>query len=100
MMLPVTLQKKHWAMLMVFLAALLLFGMGHRGLDEPDEGRYADIGQEAGAAGHSWLEPTLLELGHYDKPPLIYGATALGFSVFGLNEWAARLPSLVGALLT
>jgi 4-amino-4-deoxy-L-arabinose transferase-like glycosyltransferase len=86
------------AALILFLLALLLFRLGDRGLNEPDEGRYAAIAKAALAG--SWLEPRLAGLGHYDKPPLIYGVTALGFYLFGLNEWAARLPSLFGALLT
>ena len=35
---------------------------------------------------------------HYDKPPLTYWATALSLRAFGSEEWAARLPSLLGAI--
>jgi 4-amino-4-deoxy-L-arabinose transferase-like glycosyltransferase len=97
---PTAIRPGYWALLMVFLLALLLFQMGGRGLNEPDEGRYAEIAREALEPGHSWLEPRMADLGHYDKPPLIYGVTALSFRLFGLNEWAARVPSLLGALLT
>jgi 4-amino-4-deoxy-L-arabinose transferase-like glycosyltransferase len=97
---PPVVRERHWTMLAVFLLALLLFQMGGRGLNEPDEGRYANIAQEALEPGHSWLEPTMTGLGHYDKPPLIYGVTALSLHVFGLNEWAVRIPSFLGALLT
>ena len=97
---PPVIHRRHWGMLVGFLLVLLLFQMGGRGLNEPDEGRYANIAQEALYPGHSWLEPTMASLGHYDKPPLIYGITALSFQVFGLNEWAARVPSFLGALLT
>ena len=45
-----------------------------------------------------WWEPRLSGYGHYDKPPLVYWAAALAFRVLGFNEWAARLPSLLGAV--
>jgi 4-amino-4-deoxy-L-arabinose transferase-like glycosyltransferase len=89
-----------WTWLGIFLVVILLFDLGGRGLNEPDEGRYAEIGREALEPGHSWLEPTLLGLGHYDKPPLIYGLLALGFRLFGFHEWTARLPSFLGAVMT
>ena len=41
----------------------------------------------------------MVGLGHYDKPPLIYGVTALSFYFLGLNDWAARVPSFIGAVL-
>jgi 4-amino-4-deoxy-L-arabinose transferase-like glycosyltransferase len=39
------------------------------------------------------------DFAHYDKPPLVYWVTAISFKMFGQNEWAARLPSLLGALM-
>ncbi len=77
---------------------LLCFELGARGLNEPDEGRYACIAAAMTQPGGDWWEPRQSGYGHYDKPPLIYWATALSFRAFGLNEWAARLPPLVGAI--
>ena len=82
-----------------FFSVLLGFGLGSRGLNEPDEGRYANIAMAMAAPGGDWWEPRQSGYGHYDKPPLIYWATALSFRAFGLNEWAARLPALFGAAL-
>ncbi len=79
------------------LVGLFLFWLGTRGLNEPDEGRYANIALAMARPGGDWWEPRMSGYGHYDKPPLIYWATALGFRAFGVNEWAARLPSLLGA---
>lgn len=69
-------------------------------MNEPDEGRYANIALEMLEREHSWLDPQMSDLGHYDKPPLIYWATAGSFRIFGVNEWAARFPSVLGAVLT
>ncbi len=85
----------------VGLAAGLLFGLvwclGTRGLNEPDEGRYASMARAMVETGDWWV-PRLSGYAHYDKPPLVYWVTALAFRVFGCNEWAARLPSLLGAV--
>lgn len=99
-MLPGTTRGKDWVLLAVFLLAILLFQMGSRGLNEPDEGRYTNIALESLETDHPWWEPQLSDVGHYDKPPLIYWVTALSFRCLGVNEWAARLPSLIGVLLT
>ncbi len=92
-------RRSAWLLLAGGLLLLLVFALGSRGLNEPDEGRYANIGLAMARAGGSWWEPRLSGFAHYDKPPLIYWATALSLRAFGVNEWAARLPSLVGALL-
>ncbi len=77
-------------------AALFLF-LGSRGLNEPDEGRYGEIAREMVASG-DWLLPTLNGIPHFQKPPLLFWATAASIRVFGVNEWAARLPSALAAL--
>ena len=82
------------------LLMLLSVNLGTRGLNEPDEGRYANIAHEMLAGGHGWWEPHMSGFAHFDKPPLVYWFTAGSFKVFGENEWAARLPCLLGALMT
>src|SRR5437870_4481556 len=59
----------------VFLLALaifvLFFKLGTRGLNEPDEGRYAEVGREMAASG-DWLVPRLNGVEHFSKPPVTY----------------------------
>ncbi len=76
--------------------SLLLF-LGSRGLNEPDEGRYAEIAREMVVSG-DWLIPTLNGIPHFQKPPLLYWATAASIKLLGVNEWAVRLPSALAAL--
>lgn len=87
------------ALLALLVMVTLSSFLGTGGLNEPDEGRYAEIGREM-AEGDSWLVPHLNGIPQFQKPPFIYWATALSFKVFGLNEWAARLPSALAALGT
>ena len=91
-------RRRDWWLLAAFLGLLLCFGLGLRGLNEPDEGRYANIAMAMARPGGDWWEPRQSGYGHYDKPPLIYWATALCFRAFGLHEWTARLPPLLGAI--
>ncbi|PAW83696.1 MAG: hypothetical protein B9S33_13285 [Pedosphaera sp. Tous-C6FEB] len=79
---------------------LLAFGfLGTRGLNEPDEGRYAEIAREMVETGN-WLVPHIWYVPHLDKPPFTYWAVAASLSVFGVNEWAARLPLALAGLST
>ncbi len=80
------------------LCAYLAF-LGTRGLNEPDEGRYAELGREMAASG-DWLIPRLNGFEHFQKPPLLYWATAASLKLCGVNEWGARLPSALAALGT
>lgn len=79
---------------------LLAFGfLGTRALNEPDEGRYAEIAREMVETGN-WLVPHIWYVPHLDKPPFTYWAVAASLSVFGVNEWAARLPLALAGLST
>lgn len=92
---PSVAKVRPWRGLWLIVAVLFVF-LGTRGLNEPDEGRYAELGREM-AAGGSWLVPHLNGFEHLQKPPLIYWCTAVSMKVFGYNEWAARMPSALAA---
>jgi len=67
-----------------------------RPLAQPDEARYVGVALEMLWSGN-WLLPTLDTLPYFHKPPLFYWLTAASLATFGVNEWAARLPSLLAA---
>lgn len=62
----------------------------------PDEPRYAAIGREMAQSG-DWITPRLYGQPWFEKPPLLYWMTAIGFDA-GLDEdLAPRLPvAIVG----
>lgn len=75
------------------LAALLyLAGLGRPALWEPDEGRYAEIAREMVVSGDYITPRDDFEL-YFEKPPLVYWAEAGAIHVFGVNEFAVRLPA-------
>ncbi len=45
-----------------------------------------------------WITPRLNGVAYLEKPPLKYWLIALSFAVFGVHDWAARLPIGLGAV--
>ncbi len=93
-------RARDWWILAAVLGAIFVFCLGSRGLNDPDEGRYANIALAMAKTGGDWWEPRESGFGHYDKPPLVYWCTALSLRVFGFNEWAARVTPFFGAALS
>jgi 4-amino-4-deoxy-L-arabinose transferase-like glycosyltransferase len=76
-----------------FLWKLTAFGL--IGADEP---RYAQVAREM-LARHDWITPTLGGIPWLEKPPLYYWQAMIAFRLFGVSDWAARLPSVFDAFL-
>jgi 4-amino-4-deoxy-L-arabinose transferase-like glycosyltransferase len=83
--------------LCVFCLVVLFFGLGGAALFEPDEGRNAEVAREV-LLLDDWITPHYDFIPRLDKPAVFFGLVALAFKVFGLSEWAARLPSVLAAL--
>lgn len=82
----------------VLLALAWFATLGWRPLLEPDESRYAEIPREMAQTG-DWVTPRLNGFKYFEKPPLQYWATASAYSLFGVDEWTARLWSCALAFL-
>ena len=76
----------------VLAAILYLPGLGKPALWEPDEGRYAEIAREMVLSGDYVTPRDDFEL-YFEKPPLVYWAEAAAIRIFGVNEFAVRLPA-------
>ncbi len=68
---------------------ILLIGLGSYGLAESSEARYAEISREM-LLSTDYLNPQLLGIFHFHKPPVTYYITTLGYQIFGINEFGAR----------
>ncbi len=81
------------------LAAFVFFvNLWRYGLWEPDEARYAEIAREM-IENRDYIVPHLNYLAYVEKPPLLYWMTTLSFHAFGINEFAARVPVALSALI-
>lgn len=69
--------------------------LGAYPLIDPSESRYAEIARKMLETG-DWLTPQFAYgVPFWGKPPLSFWLTALSMQAFGVNEFAARLPSLL-----
>jgi 4-amino-4-deoxy-L-arabinose transferase-like glycosyltransferase len=87
-------------LLLLLVAALAFFvGLGRLPLLEPDEGRNAEVAREMLVSG-DLITPHFDTLTYLDKPAVYFWLVAGSFRLWGINEWAARLPSALLALGT
>jgi 4-amino-4-deoxy-L-arabinose transferase-like glycosyltransferase len=84
-----------WLLLVVSLVSLF-YQLGTAGFFEPDEGRNAEKAREVLVLG-DWVTPHENFFPVLDKPMFFYWLIAISYKVFGLSEWAARLPSALAA---
>jgi len=73
------------------------FGLGAFGLTGADEPRYAQIAHEM-LARHDWIVPTLNGAPWLEKPALLYWKMINSYSIFGVSDWAARVPAAFHAM--
>ncbi len=85
---------KHWHLpvLLLLAAALCIGTAGWGDLYNETDGQYGGAARVM-AQGGSWLIPENNGSPRLVKPPLLYWAMAGSMQVFGINAFAARLPS-------
>ena len=81
-----------------FCAFLFFYGIGQFGLIGADEPRYAQVAREMLDRG-DWGTPVLGGRAWLEKPPLYYWQAMLAYSIFGVSDVAARIPSAIDATL-
>jgi 4-amino-4-deoxy-L-arabinose transferase-like glycosyltransferase len=77
----------------------LFWGIGEIGLIDETEPLFVEASRQMLLTG-DWVTPYFDGVTRFDKPPLIYWLMVLCFKVFGVSEWAARVPSALAALGT
>jgi 4-amino-4-deoxy-L-arabinose transferase-like glycosyltransferase len=87
-----------WILLLAVPAFFFLWKLAAFGLIGADEPRYAQVAREM-LARHDWITPTLGGIPWLEKPPLYYWQAMIAFRLFGVSDWAARLPSVFDAFL-
>lgn len=65
---------------------------------EIDAAQYAEISREM-YRSHSYLEVYLRHADYLDKPPLLFWLSSLSFSIFGISNFAYKLPGLLVLVL-
>jgi len=96
----ITLGKGLWVVL-IAVALIRLASLGAYPLTDTTEARYGEIARWMAATG-DWITPWISpEKPFWGKPPLSFWLSAASMKLFGVNEFAARLPSwLLGVLVS
>jgi 4-amino-4-deoxy-L-arabinose transferase-like glycosyltransferase len=87
----------HYLVLTAVWAAVSLPNLGAPGLWDIDEGNNAEAAYEMRESGLV-VVPTFNYQLRVDKPALLYWLQMAAYSICGVNEFAARLPSALAAL--
>ncbi|HEV2114145.1 MAG TPA: glycosyltransferase family 39 protein [Terriglobales bacterium] len=84
--------------LAIFCTFFFFYGLGAFGLMGADEPRYAQVAREM-LQRNDWVTPTLYGKVWLEKPVLYYWGAMSSYWLFGVRDWAARVPSAVLASL-
>jgi len=95
-------QGKNWRKLMLLLpilisAILYLSTTNSRAVIDYDEGYYSQAALQMVERG-DWVTPYVNGVRFLEKPPLMYWLTAASFKIFGVNEFALRLPTALAVI--
>lgn len=84
-----------WVILVTGIA--FFWRLGDFSLIDETEPLFAEASRQMYVTG-DWITPYFNGETRFDKPALIYWCQAIGYMIFGVNEWAVRLPSAIAAL--
>jgi 4-amino-4-deoxy-L-arabinose transferase-like glycosyltransferase len=93
-----TTARSHIWILLTFLAIFYLYGSNILPMIPPDEPRYSQVARQMFESG-DWITPRLGNYPWFEKPVLLYWLMSVCFAIFGVTEFAARLPSVLSALI-
>jgi len=85
------------ALIVAFWAILQIGGLFTPGLLDDVDSVYIQIAREM-LQRHDFVTPTIDGIRFFDKPPLMYWMAAGSMRLFGVHDWAARLPLALGVL--
>jgi len=90
--------KKMALWLPLVITAVAYLSTCNRAVIDYDEAHYAQAALQMVERG-DWVTPYDNGVRFLEKPPFMYWVTAAGFRVFGVSEFALRLPTALGVLI-
>jgi len=88
------MNKNTFLLLLTACIGLYVIGSFMIPLMDIDASQYASISREM-LARNSFLQVYDLGKDYLDKPPMLFWLSALSMKIFGIHDWAYRLPSLL-----
>ncbi|MDP8258226.1 MAG: glycosyltransferase family 39 protein [Candidatus Aadella gelida] len=89
---------RYLIILIVISSSILLFRLGDMALTDPDETFYAQTAKEMVAADE-WTTPLIFGEPQFEKPIFYYWLIIISYKMFGINEFAARFPSVLFGIM-
>ena len=86
--------------IVLLVAALIFLGciLSPPSLMDDVDGTQAQIARTMLDSG-DWVTPRIDGIAYLEKPPLKYWLIAISYAIFGVNDWAARIPIALSAVL-
>jgi len=81
----------------VLAVVIVFYGSSETALMDPDEARYAEASKEMIEQG-SYIVPLYNGAPRLNKPVLFYWLQIASYRLFGINEFAARFPSMMAGI--
>src|ERR1700760_1558072 len=99
---PASTPFRRWSVISIaaLVAAWLVLQIGglfSPGLLDDVDSIYIQIAREM-LQRHDFVTPTIDGIRFFDKPPLMYWMAAASMRIFGIHDWAARIPLALGVL--
>ena len=91
-------QPRSLALIGLAWAILQIGGLFTPGLLDDVDSVYIQIAREM-LQRHDFVTPTIDGIRFFDKPPLMYWMAAGSMHLFGVHDWAARIPLAIGVLV-
>lgn len=92
--------KYYWifsiSWLLIICLVSFIWHLGSTGLVDETEPLFAEASKQMVLTG-DYITPYFNGETRFDKPPLIYWLMAIFYNLFGINEWAVRLPSALAS---
>ena len=92
------ISPRNFTIVLILCAITCLLGMIMIPLMDIDASQYASISREM-LENKSYLQVFDLGYDYLDKPPMLFWLSAISMKIFGVYDWAYRLPSFLFAVL-
>jgi 4-amino-4-deoxy-L-arabinose transferase-like glycosyltransferase len=89
--------KKIALPLLLLIAFVYLYTATSRAILDDGDALYASVARQMVESG-DWITPYANGVRFLDKPPMMYWLMGLTYAALGVNEFAARLPSVLAVL--
>ncbi|MEP7271136.1 MAG: glycosyltransferase family 39 protein [Acidobacteriota bacterium] len=88
-------RERFYPAIFLFATALVYLLPSARAILDDGDALYAQIAEQMNSRS-DWVTPYANGVRFLDKPPLMFWLMAASYRVFGVHEWAARLPTALG----